>query len=303
MPPSSGMACAVARGKQEAARENLAISERELQRVQQQGFGVATPSDRLVMRTPDFRALPWPLLTGPGVTLVTDPNNKYGGRESIHAQDFTAPYDEAGGGLEGRKITMPAYAAPELGFAASSDLAQVDAVSFQGATPPLPSVYQKLAVEAVTTGMVNVPDARRGMELAAFSPNVMPGQGAVGSRGSPVAFDGEELRAGAGVQTLAETLAREALAPDVGPVYGGPSPASRRCAAAPPSLRRGVRLASLGALYDLCHYKDITDELLRAEGCGGRLEYIFTRQGRGPPLLFLLVLCVLLFFALKAFLR
>lgn len=53
--------CAIALAKRAAAEESLAIAERDLQRVRERGSEQTSCEDRVVMRAPNYRALPYPV--------------------------------------------------------------------------------------------------------------------------------------------------------------------------------------------------------------------------------------------------
>lgn len=76
--------------------------------------------------------------------------------------------------------------------------------------------------------------------------------------------------------------------------------------AAPPSFGRSMQLACMGAAYDLCHYGELTDEMLRAEGFETRCTFIVARQGRLRPLLSFclcsLLMACLIWFTLRGLL-
>lgn len=270
-------ACAIAKGKKEAAEEVLSVSQRELSRIQQQGWNVASASDRLVFRTPDYSALPWPLLTGPGVTLATDPNRKDVTAAGVNAEGFVSPFTE--GEKVQRAIYQPAPNAPEIGFAATPDLAQLDLASFQGTDLASPGVYAKLA-SAVASGLDQSPTT-----LEAYNATVLP----VNSKtGTPIFDENYERQQNLFEQSVRPAEKRHQL-------YGG-APMSPR--APDDALSSRVRDALRGALYDLMHLDSISEEDLRKHGCSSRVQFVLLREDRGPLLgavcCGLVLLCALL---------
>lgn len=264
------MICDAARGELEAAREVLGVSERELQRVKQKGCEVATRSDRRVFQVPDYKALPWPVVTGPDITLEHAANNMDLGRTSVGAAEFAEPFVGGSGSLD-RVLHKPAYNSPGTDFAGSANLEATEKASFVSSELPQPPLYQQLASSIR-------------MDLH--------GVASPGSETAPAAMAESQL--GTTLGTLEPHL--EAPRPwgrNAG-VYGAAA-----------SLPFGTRLsrAIKGALYDCLHLKDITDEHLSAVSCSSKLSYTILRAGRGPYLalvvlaaaLVALIVCKLLF--------
>jgi len=259
------MICDAARGELEAAREALAVSERELQRVKQKGCEVATRSDRRVFQVPDYKALPWPVVTGPDITLEHDPNNKDLGRESINAAEFAEPFTGGTGALD-RVLHKPAYNSPGTDFAGSGNLISTEQASFVGSELPQPPLYQQLASSIR-------------MDFHGIVPP--------GSETAPAAMAQSQL--GTTLGTLEPRV--EAARPQARQVsvYGAAAPSS--CQPRPFAVR--LSRAVKGALYDCLHLEDITDEHLSAAGCASKFTYVATRDGRGPYLALLVLAAAL----------
>ena len=275
---------AAAQGRQKAAQQILSISEKELQRIRQRGTSVATEGDRSLLRAPDYKAMPWPLASAPGNSVAGNPNDKYGDRSSINAEGFLAPY-------AGQEASHRAsFSAPELGFSATGDLAQVDAVSFASHSPHGERSFQELVSEMVATGTVGGSQEKSFMEVSAYSNAALPGQGAAGRLGTPLDGSLPSKR-----QELLEAELFEDLGDDRDFVYGAENKKQA-------DLRERLRLACLGALYDVCHFADITPELLQAEGCSSRAGYILTRQQRAQSLFLVFLVVVLISLLLWKFL-
>jgi hypothetical protein len=264
------MICNAARGELEAAREALSVSERELQRVKQKGCEVATRSDRRVFQVPDYRALPWPVVTGPDITLEHDANNKDLGRASINATDFAEPFTGGSGSLD-RVLHKPAYNSPGTDFAGSGDLIATEKASFVGSELPQPPLYQQLASSIR-------------MDLHGVVPP--------GSETAPAAMAQSQL--GTTLGTLEPHVEAPRPAGRNASIYGTPygTPFGAR-------LSRAIK----GALYDCLHLDDVSDAHLSAAGCNSKVSYVTLRDGRGPYLALLvlaaalvaLVLCRMLF--------
>jgi hypothetical protein len=261
------MICNAARGELEAAREVLAISERELQRVKQKGCEVATSSDRRVFQVPNYKALPWPVVTGPDITLEHDPNNKDLGRASINAAEFAEPFVGGSGSLD-RVLHKPAYNAPGTDFAGSANLVATEKASFVGSELPQPPLYQQLASQIR-------------MDLHGAVP---PGR-----ETAPAAMAQSQLGTTLGTLEPEQVEATRPLGRNVG-IYG--SSATSTLIQTPPFGARLSR-AVKGAIYDCLHLDDITEAHLSAVGCSSKVTYVGLRDGRGPYLALLVLAAAL----------
>lgn len=261
------MICDAARGELEAAREALAVSERELQRVKQKGCEIATQSDRRVFQVPNYKALPWPVVTGPDITLEYDANNKNLGRASINAVEFAEPFTAGSGSLERATIHKPAYNAPGTDFAGSSNLIATERASFVDSELPQPPLYQKLASSIR-------------MDFEGIVPP--------GSETAPAAMAQSQL--GTTLGTLEPRIDAPRMPARNASIYGDKLQ--------PTGKSFGIRLARAvrGALYDCLHLSDITNEHLYASNCSSKLEYVTSRDGRGPYLAFVAIAAALVAF-------
>lgn len=262
------MHCSDARGEQYAAQEALAVSEQQLQRVKQKGCEVASASDRAVFTLPNYKALPWPVVSGPDITLEFDSNNMHLGRESINAAEFTEPF--VGGPALNRSIHKPAYGPTGTSLAGSGNLLATEAVSFSGSEPPEPALYQQLAASI----KMNL-DEQPAVAFAQTAPASLSQQ----KLGTPL----ETTMAAAGTP-LATSQQVSLPSGKNASIYGSSS-----ATASSSMMSERLHTALKGAVYDLAHYGDITQEHLDKERCSCKLSYVFTRDGRGP---FLSVVCL-----------
>jgi hypothetical protein len=263
------MKCNAERGEREAAREALAVSERSLQRVKQKGCDVATRSDRRVFQVPDYKALPWPIVSGPDITLEHAPNNMDLGRASVNAAEFAEPFVNTSAGST-RVLTKPALGAPGTDFAGSSDLIATEEASFVSSELPKPAAYQQLA-SAVR------------MDFAGVIPP--------GSVTAPAAL--AQSRLGTTLGTLEPEAPAAAPLGRNASVYGAAASDERRVETFVQKLTRSGK----GALYDALHYADIDGSHMNAGGYTDRVSYIIFRDGRCPYLVFILFAFLLVIFA------
>lgn len=275
------MHCSDARGIQYAAREALAVSEQQLQRVKQKGCEVASASDRGVYTLPNYKALPWPVVTGPDITLEYDPNNMDLGRSSVNAAEFTEPF--IGGPLPDRPISRPAYGPSGTAFAGSGNLLATEAASFAGSELPQPPLYQQLA-SSIKMNYDNQP-------LASFA-QTAPASLSQQTLGSPLETmmpaSGTPLPIGAAAESLHLPAGKNAS------VYGSASNNS-------PSVFDRIAQALKGMAYDVVYFNNIQQEHLDREASSCKMSYVLTRDGRLPYLcvvfftfLFLLVLVLMI---------
>jgi len=261
------MQCSDVRGEQYAAREGLAVSENQLQRVKQKGCEVASASDRAVYTLPNYKAMPWPIVSGPDITLEYDPNNMDLGRGSIYAAEFTEPF--VGGPGPERKITHPAYGPTGTAFAGSGNLLATEAASFASSDLPDPPLYQQLAssikmnydnqplANFVQTAPASLSQQKLGTPLETFTP----------AAGTP-------LPIGAAAESIHLPAGKNAS------VYGA---ANNNEEGAPVMYQRIIQ-AIKGTLYDLVHFQSINQKHLDEENCSCKVAYAFTRDGRLPYL-------------------
>jgi hypothetical protein len=93
--------CAIALAKRAAAEESLTIAERDLQRVRERGSEQTSCEDRVVMRAPNYRALPYPV-----AGKATPDVNALDKRRVEHEESpFSEPF--ADGGLTGAPSDEP----------------------------------------------------------------------------------------------------------------------------------------------------------------------------------------------------
>jgi hypothetical protein len=265
------------RGEREAAREVLAVSERSLQNFRQKGSAtVASNSDRSVFQVPDYKALPWPVVSGPDITLEHDVNNKYLGRASIGAADFAEPF--TGAGASGRQdLTKPAFGSPGLEFSGSANLQETEKVSFVGSEAPRPALYQQLA-SSIKMDFEGITPAGSATALGSMAQSYLGS-----SLGSPEPQQPRPLARNVGVYgDEARKQPRSRIEEDL--MMQRP---------ARPLHHRLLR-ALQGCLYDSLHYSEITDVHLKTAGCKSKVVYVFLRDGRGPYLLLLMLLLILI---------
>lgn len=278
------MICDAARGQLEAAREALAVSERELQRVKQKGCDNGTLSDRRVFQVPNYKALPWPVVTGPDITLEYDPNNKDLGRASINAAEFAEPFTGGTGVFDRKLLESPAYNSPGTDFAGSGNLIATERASYVGSELPQPPLYQQLASSVRMD----------------FNGIIPPG-----SETAPAAMAQSQL--GTTLGTLEPRVDASRAPGRDASIYGASlTPPSPLPSVKPSSPAFGVRLgrAMKGALYDCLHLNDITEDHLYAASCSSKFTYVATRDGRGPYLALLVLAAALLaLFLCKLFFR
>ena len=246
--------CTVNGAESAAARNLLAVSERQMQELLQKGCGPVAKSDRAVMKVPDFRALAYPKISGPDIGLEADVNNKYLGVSSIGGGDFQSPF--VGGEKSERGIDQAAYGTPGAEFAVSSGIGALDCVSFapsvgqpDGATLPL---YQRVAMDlgASPSAAAETPAPLRATEAVSFPI----------ARGLRAATKEKQKLYGASVKRGNCDLSATSV--NFGAI---PQCIWRSCA---------------GVLYDLAHYNDISDRNLKTYGMSSRAEYVCTRDSR-----------------------
>jgi hypothetical protein len=142
------MQCDERNGQALAAAEALTVSELDLQRIKQKGCGGPSQRDRLIMRLPDLKALPYPSATNVPSEVCPDANAKHAGRKSLNAEAFAPPFAQAKRGearapssFAAQVVAPRATLGPE--FSGSGDIAQLNAVTFGSA----PALYKEIAAQ------------------------------------------------------------------------------------------------------------------------------------------------------------
>jgi len=268
------MHCSSAAGQQRAAQEALSISEHELQRIKQQGCFTSS-QDRAIMRNPDYRALPYPALSNPVLSLEFDTNNKY--TAINQAEGFTSPFIE---GITNQRVEVRPTV-PGLSMAGTGDLAAIAGAFLNPEAEEKTAIYAKIAdsIRGAPAKASEENPTRQGIDQAAlrqmaleessaaqFQPilnvNQITAQGLYGdaSRPPPIA-----------TKATQDTLKSETSLDFF-----------ERCKA-----------QCRAALYDVMHYDAIASEQLEAAKCRSRIGYVVTREGRLPYLLFMVTALLL----------
>jgi hypothetical protein len=314
-------------GLRAAAVDVLAVSQKELTRLATLGYDKPTEGDRLFRQTPNYHAVPWPVVSGPQILQTYDPNNMHSGRDSVQAAHFAAPFDTgmgggvASGGGSGR--TKPLFHSAGLSFSPDGDLAAMydssflgsdsNATAADGSASGLASssmfadentdayhglVENLMSSIAKTLDDTGAPLPLRGNPAAAdaFQPDL---GGVAGSKVEPMRRDFALARSTYGTGTSPDVPAI-AIAPEVVHL-DPPAPEMQRCPAPVAGIGERFRLAVSGILYDLAHYSDILLADVEASGFGSTPLYVLRRDSRLPYVglcLSVLLLFVLLLFAL-----
>jgi hypothetical protein len=291
--------CKIQRGEREAAREVLAISEKNLQRYRQKGSEVASSNDRRVFKVPNYRAMPWPVVTGPDITLEFDPNNKDLGRASIGAAEFDEPFSNAGS--SGRDIKKPSFGSPGIAFAGTSNLQAMEKSSFVGSQEDIP-LYQQLAssikmdFESIAqpgdiTGSQSMAQNYLGSSLGSSIGNLEADPDDTRPAAHNVGIYGGSLHEGSAGGQGAHTghaghAGHTGHAKQENNLYGSSEKYHRDPAIERPQRPLNERLvrAVQGAIYDFLHYSEISEEHLKNSDCTSKIVYIFFRDNRGPYL-------------------
>ena len=283
------MNCNILAGEQKAASDALSVSEYELQRIKQQGCFTSS-QDRAIMRNPDYRALPYPQLANPILSLVFDPNSKYSAINQ--AEGFVSPFVDT----VTNQVVQARPTVPGSSMAGTGDLAAI-AGAYLESTPPQASssVYARIAdsIRGAPPRESESSPTRQGLSEAELHQLVE--EETTAARYEPV-------------QSAAQVT--------VGSLYGG---AARAAAATSASVPRtlpegGQRLLApirgpgflakcqlhcKGLLYDLMHYDKLSPDLLAEEACSSKMGYALTRQGRLPYLLTMLLVFLCVFYVLR----
>ena len=252
------MQCSVAAGQQKAAEQALSISERELQRIKQQGCGT-TRQDRSIMRLPDLRALPYPALADPILALEYDPNNKF--TAVNQSQGFTQPFVDAVTAQD--VVVRPTV--PGSSMAGVGDLAAISGALLDQEDTVKENVYNRIATSI------------RGAPLkVSESSQTRQGQDEAAARELATALSAAELL----VPIANESQVTAEL------LYGAGKQQEQQ-----PFLQ-ACRDHCRGALYDAMHFDSLAGETTCL-----KLRHIACRDGRLPHLLFVItLLCALAYF-------
>lgn len=321
---------ATALGQLAAAKDVLAVSQRELTRIKTQGYDMINEEDRLFRRTPNYKSMPWPVITGPSILQTYDPNSMGNGRESVHAEAFTAPWQSVGKGTGQAK---PLYHTPGTSFAPSSDLNQMYEANYNSGTndddPPeigsalgnASSMFKINTMDpddAVIASMVQ--SIKHGIDeqgMASPLPDNPSSfarfEGYTGDKGTAIesmtlpAEPAQTLYGDANTHRWRndnnmqvpgmDLLSKESLASDVSMPGDKKKPVP-----VPPALLERFRLCMSGMLYDALHYNDITMDDVQSNNCQSKLSYILTRDNRLPYVGLMVVSFLFLLLAFFAFL-
>ncbi|NDE02443.1 MAG: hypothetical protein EBZ91_12000 [Gammaproteobacteria bacterium] len=270
------MNCSTLAAQQKAAQEALGVSEHELQRIKQQGC-FTTSQDRAIMRSPDYRALPYPALANPILSLEFDPNNKYSAINQ--AEGFVSPFID---GVTNQKVEARPTV-PGASMAGTGDLAALAGVYLDSETTQQSDVYRRIADSIRGAGARESESSptRQGLSEAALRQLAV--EETTAERYEPV-------------QSAAQVTAKglygsgEPRAPPQQELWPPPPAHPHR------SFLQACRHHCRAALYDLMHYEALLPARLAAEGCRTKLGYVATREGRGPYLLTVLVVALLLLY-------
>lgn len=276
------MKCSTLAAQQKAAQEALGVSEHELQRIKQQGC-FTTSQDRAIMRNPDYRALPYPALANPILSLEFDPNNKYSAINQ--AEGFVSPF------IDGvtNQVVQARPTVPGMSMAGTGDLAAIAGAYLDSEKAQTSSVYARIADSIRGAGARESESSptRQGLSEAAL--HQLAVDETTAERYEPIVSAGQVTAAGlygsSGQQPGAEELrampqqAVQPRAPPSGLTF--PQACARHCR---------------GMLYDLMHIDALKQDQLAAHGCTTRVGYVVARDGRLPYLLSTLLAVLLVLY-------
>ena len=271
------MHCDSAAGQQRAAQEALSISEHELQRIKQQGC-FTTAQDRAIMRNPDYRALPYPALANPILSLEFDTNNKY--TAINQAEGFTSPFID---GITNQRVEVRPTV-PGLSMAGTGDLAAIAGAFLGTDKEEKTAIYSRIANSI---------------------------------RGAPAKIsEGSQTRQGVDEMALRQLAIEESAVAQLQPItsasqitakglYGDAQMQSQATTTATqnPDFFARCKLQCRAALYDAMHYEEILQEQLETARCRSRLSYIATREGRLPYLLAVATAMMIAFYLFMLMIR
>lgn len=280
------MNCNILAGEQKAASDALSVSEYELQRIKQQGCFTSS-QDRAIMRNPDYRALPYPQLANPILSLEFDPNSKYSAINQ--AEGFVSPFVDT----VTNQVVQARPTVPGSSMAGTGDLAAIAGAYLESA-PPLQasssSVYARIAdsIRGAPPRESESSQTRQGLSEAELHQLVE--EETTAARYEPVQ---------SAAQVTVGTLYGGAAGPAAGSA-GSSVPRPLLPESAPGFLAK-CQLHCKGLLYDLMHYDKLSPELLAEEACSSKMGYALTRQGRLPYLLTTLLIFLCVFYAVRLF--
>ena len=271
-------ACSAQKGEAIAAAEALSVSEEALQRIKLHGCGTSK-QDRRIMRMPDLKALSYPKATNMPVEIAPTTGNGYAERTIGHvAEQFAPPFAKTEpSNLQDISLTSNmssggSFGVPGEHFANSGDLRAIERNTFDAPD----SIYMKIA-ESIKGGAVT----------PAF-PSKHWNRSEDDSLQPASSIPNHEL--------MKEPENRTAVSGDPF-VYGAPEPSPLPQT---PHFLQLCKTALLGALYDLLHAHESAREAGALTQSGGMdylamASHVLTRDGRGPFILFVFVLFVLVF--------
>ena len=261
------MNCSSAAAQQRAAQEALSVSEYELQRIKQQGC-FTSAQDRAIMRNPDYRALPYPALANPILSLEFDTNNKY--TAINQAEGFTSPFID---GITNQRVEVRPTV-PGLSMAGTGDLAAIAGAFLNSEKDEKAVIYSKIAdsIRGAPTKISEESPTRQGIDEVALR---------------RLAIEESSTAQLQPITNASQITARS--------LYGDaqvPQQPAREAAINSDFFTR-CKTQCRAALYDIMHYDAIAGEQLEAAKCQSRFGYITTREGRLPYLLFVFTMLLL----------
>lgn len=315
-PPTRSTASAL--GQLAAAKDVLAVSQRELTRIKTQGYDMINEEDKLFRQTPNYRSMPWPVITGPSILQTYDPNSMGNGRESVHAEGFTAPWQSVGKGVGKAR---PLYHTPGTSFAPSSDLNQMYEANYSpGTNDEQNGVGNTLGNASMFD--VNPMDPNDAL-ISSMVQSIKHGideQGMVNplpeGPASFAHFEGHTADRGNGIESMtlptepAQTLygdvkrrdTMNAWMPIQDSFNSAPICNKKDLSPMPPAFMERLRLCVSGILYDALHFNDISADDIQSTNCQSKLSYILTRDNRLPYVGLMLVSFLFVLFLLFAIL-
>lgn len=284
------MNCNLLAGEQKAANDALSVSEYELQRIKQQGCFTSS-QDRAIMRNPDYRALPYPQLANPILSLEFDPNSKFSAINQ--AEGFVSPFIDA----VTNQVVQARPTVPGSSMAGTGDLAAI-AGAYLESTPPQTSsssVYARIAdsIRGAPPRESESSPTRQGLSEAELHRLVE--EETTAARYEPVQSAAQvtvgSLYGGAARDAVGTSAPVQRTLPEAGQRFLAP--------ARGPGFLAKCQLHCKGLLYDLMHYDKLSPDLLAEEACSSKMGYVLARQGRLPYLLTMLLVFLCVFYVLR----
>lgn len=276
------MKCSTLAAQQKAAQEALGVSEHELQRIKQQGC-FTTSQDRAIMRNPDYRALPYPALANPILSLEFDPNNKYSAINQ--AEGFVSPF------IDGvtNQVVQARPTVPGMSMAGTGDLAAIAGAYLDSDKAQASSVYARIADSIRGAGARESESSptRQGLSEAAL--HQLAVDETTAERYEPIVSAGQVTAAGLYGSSVQQPAAGQ---PQVVPQQA----IQRRGPPSGPTFAQACARHCRGMLYDLMHFDALKQEQLSAHGCATRVGYVVARDGRLPYLLSTLLAVLLVLY-------